>query len=571
MPPNQLDTDAVNLAKAIRQTESGGNFTAKGKSGEYGAYQFTEPTWNNYASKHGVNVRLTDATPEQQNEVAYKQIKEWKDQGYNPGQIASMWNSGKPDAYLDETYRGVNKHGVQYDVPAYAKSVAEAYQKIKAGSMPGADPNNPSSIANTSPVQLPPQQLPSQVPGTMNQEQKDAQEKALATTAGVVGSIFPGAELGKAIGRTVGGVGEAIKEKSFAPLRQAAQENRRSFSRVAGDVAQSVILPASMALPGAATALGRIGQSGLVGAGIGATGAVAKGGDAREALKQGLIGGTTGAALGVTGEVLNAVSKYLPERFARSFIRGADDETIKYATEKGLGSPKKMLQDSDKSLSQLGNELRSALSSKENSYVQKSGEEVFDRVAQQFPESGLTPQDVADNIKKLVPLKKNLVDKFVKGDITLLQLHDLNSDLGKTVYKTRLDQPEVRAGKDVGNEVYHAISDFLKEAAPESAKVFDDFSKEIPLNAALQKLTRRMGAAKTFDLNALMALMATMHLGPAGMASAFALEKAVTSPTVNLGIAGALSKVPQLAGLGKGLVPLAARGVTQLTTENKAQ
>lgn len=152
--PTQLDPDAVNLAKAIRQTESGGNFQAKGKSGEYGGYQFTLPTWQKTASKYGVNVPLNQATPEQQNEVAYKQIKEWKDQGNNVGQIASMWNAGegKPNAYL-EGNAGVNKYGAKYDTAAYAKSVATAYQTIKKGGQVGADPNNPSSTANPTPLQ----------------------------------------------------------------------------------------------------------------------------------------------------------------------------------------------------------------------------------------------------------------------------------------------------------------------------------------------------------------------------------------------------------------------------------
>lgn len=146
--PGSLDQDAVNLAKAIRQTESGGNFQARGKSSEYGAYQFTQPTWEKYSKKHGVNAILEQATPEQQNEVAYKQIKEWKDQGYNPGQIASLWNSGKPDAYLDKNYKGTNKLGVTYDVPKYAESVAKAYHTIKNGGQAGQDPNNPSAVIN---------------------------------------------------------------------------------------------------------------------------------------------------------------------------------------------------------------------------------------------------------------------------------------------------------------------------------------------------------------------------------------------------------------------------------------
>lgn len=145
-----LDPQAVNLAKAIRQVESGGDFSAKGKSGEYGAYQFTPDTWAKQSSEAGINVPLDKSTKEQQNQVAYTKIKSWKDKGFNPGQIASMWNAGegKPDAYLDNSFKGTNKYGASYDVPAYAKSVATAYQTIKQGGQVQADPNNPSSTAN---------------------------------------------------------------------------------------------------------------------------------------------------------------------------------------------------------------------------------------------------------------------------------------------------------------------------------------------------------------------------------------------------------------------------------------
>lgn len=132
MPPTALDPQAVSLAKAIRQTESGGNFQARGGSGEYGAYQFMPSTWSATAPKFGVSVPLEQATPEQQNQVAYSQIKEWKDQGLNVGQIASAWNAGygRKDAYLTGN-AGVNSKGVSYDTGAYAKKVAEAYQSFK--------------------------------------------------------------------------------------------------------------------------------------------------------------------------------------------------------------------------------------------------------------------------------------------------------------------------------------------------------------------------------------------------------------------------------------------------------
>lgn len=143
---DSLDPQAIALAKAIRQTESGGDWNKPGKSGEWGAYQFTPATWTAYAQETGVNAPFGAATPDQQNEVAYKMIKKWKDQGYNVGQIASMWNAGggRPDAYL-QNHRGTNSKGVEYDTPAYASKVAEAYQRLKGeqrgqqdAPMPGA-------------------------------------------------------------------------------------------------------------------------------------------------------------------------------------------------------------------------------------------------------------------------------------------------------------------------------------------------------------------------------------------------------------------------------------------------
>lgn len=136
-----LDPQIVALTKAIRQVESGGNFGARGGSGEVGGYQYTPDTWAGVAPKYGINVSLEQATPQQQNEVTYKRIKEWKDNGYNVGQIASMWNAGegRPNAYK-ENWRGVNKHGVVYDTPAYAKKVATAYQSFKPQTAQAAGP-----------------------------------------------------------------------------------------------------------------------------------------------------------------------------------------------------------------------------------------------------------------------------------------------------------------------------------------------------------------------------------------------------------------------------------------------
>jgi hypothetical protein len=147
--PVALDPDVVNLAKAIRQAE-GGNYQAKGKSGEYGAYQWMPGTWAADSAQYlGQAVPFGTATPAEQNEVAYKKLAAWKAAGYNVGQIASMWNAGggHPDAYL-QNYQGTNSKGVSYNTPAYAKEVATNYQKFKKQAQ---DTYNPAPFSTTTP------------------------------------------------------------------------------------------------------------------------------------------------------------------------------------------------------------------------------------------------------------------------------------------------------------------------------------------------------------------------------------------------------------------------------------
>jgi hypothetical protein len=129
-----LDPKALALTKAIGLQENGGkaptpeSYLTKGASGERGLYQFTKPTWQNYAGQVLGNPNA-DPTPENQNKVAYTKVKGWLDKGYKPEQVASMWNAGEgaPDAYLGK--KGVNSFGAKYDVKAYADGVLKYHQQ----------------------------------------------------------------------------------------------------------------------------------------------------------------------------------------------------------------------------------------------------------------------------------------------------------------------------------------------------------------------------------------------------------------------------------------------------------
>lgn len=125
-----LDPSVVALAKSIRKAESNDDYTSPGKSGEYGAYQFTEPMWRNAAQKYLGNADADVRDPRNQDKVAYYQILEDKQAGLMPEQIASKWNSGNPNAYL-QNHKGINKYGVAYDTPAYVSKVVANYQNLK--------------------------------------------------------------------------------------------------------------------------------------------------------------------------------------------------------------------------------------------------------------------------------------------------------------------------------------------------------------------------------------------------------------------------------------------------------
>jgi hypothetical protein len=116
---------AIKLAMAIAKVESGGNYQAKGGSGESGAFQFMPSTWKGWAKQYlgDANAPLTKAN---QNQVAVKKVSDLLDKGYDERQVALSWNAGSP-----VEVKGVNKYGVKYDSGAYANKVISQYNSMK--------------------------------------------------------------------------------------------------------------------------------------------------------------------------------------------------------------------------------------------------------------------------------------------------------------------------------------------------------------------------------------------------------------------------------------------------------
>jgi hypothetical protein len=292
-----LDPQVVNLAKAIRQVESGGNYQAKGGSGEHGAYQWMPSTWASDSQKYlGQNIPLEQSTPEQQNEVAYKKIADWKAAGFNVGQIASMWNAGggHPDAYL-QNHVGTNSQGVSYNTPAYAEKVAKAYQQFKANT-PGF---NPTPYSNPT--------IDSGVPNPNTQQSISTQQKT-DNPINIGGIDFrpllqPTINAGKSIVAPIGDVINDIKGQSDKTALQQLGDVGLSalWFLPFGDIAEGIAGGAEAigASAKAASAIGSIGTGIGTGYASDVAGNLAQGKTGTEALKPG-VGTVTGGALGAT-------------------------------------------------------------------------------------------------------------------------------------------------------------------------------------------------------------------------------------------------------------------------------
>lgn len=139
---DSLDPQTQALTQAIQQHESGGNYQDIGDGGtSKGAYQWQPGTWETESKKYlGADAPTSplEASPVQQNKVAYGQVSSWKSAGYTPPQIASMWNAGEgePNAYTGRFSNG-SSSVVQgkFDVPSYTSSIKNNYDSL-IGSKP---------------------------------------------------------------------------------------------------------------------------------------------------------------------------------------------------------------------------------------------------------------------------------------------------------------------------------------------------------------------------------------------------------------------------------------------------
>lgn len=417
-----MDQDVINLAKAIRQKESGNRAVIPAEGSKLGGasrYQYTHNTWKETARKY-LGDPNAPLSLQNENKATYLKIKDWKDKGYNPAQIASMWNAGegRPNAY-QENHKGVNKYGVAYDTPKYVESVYNEYQKIKGGSQrQPAQPIQPTVAeqrqtlqAQGQPVARNPERVEPTFGGKIARDvlktparllenikavpkllQGQSYEDATSSESKYFGGTIQG--VGTKGGRTnLKNFGSQLKDTAGAGLEMA------SYLPVAGAVGgtanllkQSVKLSAKQLATQTAKRLGLNAVEGAVGNTLFEGGKKLQEEPDRESLgKSALYGAGGGLAFGLGGRALSGVIRGA-RKTAVAFGKGAIPEDLATEATQRLGG----------AWSEYINDFKD-LTSFRDKYKQKTGANIEDILTREV----ITPEIKGNKIDLTESMAKN--------------------------------------------------------------------------------------------------------------------------------------------------------------------
>jgi hypothetical protein len=275
--------------------------------------------------------------------------------------------------------------------------------------------------------------------------------------ANKVATLFPGQDLGKAIGRSVEAFRQAATTGDFAPIERAARLNQEEMGRTVGDTAQAVLLPASLLLGAPSTLVGSAGQFGVLGGAAAGAETLQEGGtlaETRTATGKGLI---LGAGLGAGFNLLGKAGKFLAQKFGpkvASFTSGVPREAIAQAgkrpeaAQSGITRPlSEIRDDATQSTRTLIRELNDEFAKGLDEVASAPGRTIGAAQPQELGQSFVT------NAKRAL--------QFQGDDVLASQLD--NIDLSKVDDLASLQDEAARAlGDDVTNKV---VQDWLKETA----------------------------------------------------------------------------------------------------------
>lgn len=356
MPPqksvdfNNVDTQALNLTRAIGLQEGGGTMQYTNTSGDNGtskgAYQWQPGNFESAAKTYGLDPN--DFSSTNQDKVAYAQVKTWKDQGLQPAEIAAKWNSGNEHNWQNHSGDTViNGKTIHYDTPAYVQNVKNYYDKLAgSNSQPQAPitpveqapaPDDTATAGNGILAKAGAAYAPAAVDvgqALAKGGNEDLYTQATQQTNDTISRLQQTIATKKAAGGDTSKLEAALTQlQADMPKEADFTGNQKTAEQVAGDIGttalnvagtvdlagaipgNAILGSAEAAAPAATTAGERIINAGVTsakyGTAYGVAGAAQQNASLEELAKQGIISGgkwaITGGILGTAGEGIKSV------------------------------------------------------------------------------------------------------------------------------------------------------------------------------------------------------------------------------------------------------------------------
>lgn len=337
--------------------------------------------------------------------------------------------------------------------------------ELKGYKVIGAAPNTPAAIAQEAP-------------------KKDFLDKA----TDVVTSIFPGKQVGQAIGTLAGYVATPVERKPFYNL------DAPKPLEVAGDIAAGAATVAGF--KGVGTGSGLIKnalQSAALGAATSGGKSVAEGSNFSEVVKDtalgAAVGGGTSLALGGVEKALQGF-RALPQRLVRSatgqtktdILAGKD--ITKYVLEnKKIGTAEQIIAGSQKAIDRADSFINESLKSVTNKTVPVK--DIVADIADSINAGGgeIDEAGVRSILESLAPQVKKTLGMET---LTLAQANKLRSQLDKTLGNRAFINAQLPYNKGILMDFTNAIREQVKGNAPEGVRAaFNTYSKEIKLRDLL--------------------------------------------------------------------------------------
>ncbi len=347
-------------------------------------------------------------------------------------------------------------------------------------------------------------------------ETKTPNSNILDKTTNVITKVFPGKQVGEAIGTLAGYGITAGKEKlGLAPkgATEAYDLSAPTPLQVAGDVAQGALTIGGIKAPMPATTVARLGQTTVFGAGLSGSEAVSQGKSIKNVAKDTVTGALTGAVTQGAFEALPVLGKWLGKKANnlrtenlkltptdKLKLNNKIGEVVDYLKKENItGGPAKQYTEITKRYNTTEDILQETLKQSGKTYTRQ---EIIDDVLN-IPEKYSGQIDNPDVYQQLVNKSKGLADYIDNqigkkyGDaIPVEKLNDLKRQYMKNAFNKGGDAVTNEANMAIGDELYNKILKDVDTIKP----INDTYSTVITAKKILGKALGRNQLSFTGNL-----------------------------------------------------------------------